>query len=685
MTDLSVLFKPQSIAVFGASPDPKKLGHVLLKNLLDYQFEGSLYPINSGGTEVLGLKGKRSLSEVPSPVDLALISIPNKFVYSTLEECASSGVKGAVILSSGFGEMGEEGKEIETKIRDLASRSNLRIVGPNCMGIYNLSYHLNATYFWELPRQEGPLSFISQSGAYGGIFFHELKKRNLKISKFVSIGNMVDLDHADILEYLKGDPSTEIIALFIEEIRDGEKLLRALEGMNKPVIALKGGRTEAGKRAALSHTGSLAGSYEVLEGVAKQSGILLTSSTDEFFDTIKAFSYHRNLLPRGNRTAILTISGGPSVIASDAAESAGLRLPQLDEKTREEISTFLPPFAALSNPVDMTPGAPKENYKEVVSRVLSLDYIDSALAINCGLDSTEFGEAFVEAREKYQKPIQGFSIDNPQIERIFEENGIPLFETPDRCALALKNLWKYAEFQKREKGREKREEQYKREPSPLLTQHLQEGNQQIDEITLRTILFEYGIPIVEEVVSREAGELLKFGEERGYPVVLKIHSPDVLHKTEKKGVLLNIGNEGELERAIQILRDRFGDESFLLVQRQISGAVEILVGAKRDPSFGPILLVGIGGIFTEVYRDISLRRCPIDGETALEMLKELKGFPLLKGFRNLPKVNLEKLAALLVRVSSLVFSHPEIRELDLNPLLALEEDLLVVDTLMVIE
>ena len=293
----------------------------LLKNLITYNFKGQIFPINSQGENVFDLKGYKTISEVPSKVDLALVSIPNQFVYPVIRECGECGVKNAIILSSGFGEAGDEGKKTQQLISEIREKTGLRVVGPNCMGVYNIAHNMNATYFWELPKKQGPLSFVSQSGAYGGIFFHEIKKRKLAISKFISIGNMVDIDHVDILEYLKEDKETKVIALFIEEIRNGKKFIDTIANMNKPIVALKAGKTEVGRRAAMSHTGSMAGSYEVFEAMCKQYGVILAESSDDFFDTIKAFLSNDGILPKGNNTTIMTISGGPSVITSDTCQT----------------------------------------------------------------------------------------------------------------------------------------------------------------------------------------------------------------------------------------------------------------------------------------------------------------------------------------------------------------------------
>lgn len=680
MTELTPLLAPQSIAVVGASANPAKLGHVLLKNIVEYRFAGEIFPVNSQGEEVLGIHAYRSIAELPHPVDLAVISIPGKFVLSSIEECAGLGVKAVIILSSGFGEMGGEGSACQARIKEIARSTGMRIVGPNCMGIYNISHHCNATYFWQLPRKEGRLSFISQSGAYGGIFFHEIKKRDLAITKFISIGNMVDIDHADVLEYLKKDRETEIIALFIEEIKDGPKFIRAVRDIGKPVIALKVGKTRAGKRAALSHTGSMAGSYEAFKTMGAQFGITVAESSDEFFDAIKAFLSNNGILPRSFSTAIMTISGGPSVVASDACELSGMEVPELDAKTRAEIAPLLPEFAALSNPVDMTPQINPKNYGAVVDRVLANDYLGSCIAINCGLDSREFANAFVAASQKYRKPVHAFSIDNAAIEGIFKNNDIPIFPTPERCVTALKKLADYHSFQEKPAPRAVDCPR----PSAILKQLAQSGRKVIDELSAKNILGEYGIPVVEERAGSDAAQIVEYAREIGYPVVLKVLSQEVLHKTEMGGVITGIAGEGQLRLATDNLQKKFPGAR-LLVQKMISHAMEVILGIQKDPVFGHLVLFGIGGIHTEIYRDVSMRICPIDVDTAGQMIREIKGVRLLQGYRGLPPVDLSRLAGHISLLSYLVYGNPEIKELDINPLMIDAGGEYAVDALMVLE
>jgi len=681
MSNVSTLFQPKSVAVFGASSNPGKLGNVLLKNLISYDFKGQIFPVNSQGETVFDLKGYKSIKDIPSKVDLALISIPNQFVFPVIKECGECGVGNAIILSSGFGEAGDEGKKAQQLIREIRETTGMRVVGPNCMGIYNIAHHMNATYFWELPRKQGPLSFVSQSGAYGGIFFHEIKKEKLAISKFISIGNMVDIDHVDILEYLKEDPETKVIALFVEEIRNGKKFIDTIANMNKPIVALKAGKTEVGRRAAMSHTGSMAGSYEVFEAMCKQYGIILAENSDDFFDTIKAFLSNNEILPKGNNTTIMTISGGPSVITSDTCQTIGLNMPEIDDKTKKEIQPLVPAFAALTNPVDMTPQITPANYNAVVDKVMQQSYIDSCIAINCGLDSNEFGQAFANARNKYKKPVHAYIIDNPKIEAIFEEHNIPVFSSPERTAIAMKKLAQYSQYIQKHNASAGNK---KVQPSATLNDYLNGKLKITRQMMARKLLNEYGIPCVKEVFVNAGQEVLASAKQVGYPLVVKVAGDGMVHKSDKGGVIANVQNDEKLQEAVARLKNIFGSNVDLLLQKMVPKAVEIILGAYQDAVFGHVILAGIGGVTTEVYKDVALGICPVDKSSASEMIQSFKGVKLLEGFRGLPVANKEMIAELIVKFSNLIEANPQIKEMDINPIMINAEGAFAVDTLLVV-
>ena len=681
---LDTLFNPRSIAVIGASQDPDKLGYILLKNVIDYKFQGKVYPVNPKTDKILGHKVYPKISSIPEKVDLALLSIPSHLVLPVVEECSECSVRSLVILSSGFREAGANGEKIQERIRKICRSTGMRALGPNCMGIYNLSANLNGTYFWELPRIQGNISFISQSGAYGGILFNEIRQRQIGISKFVSIGNMVDINQADILRYLSTDEDTRTIALFIEDIRNGQEFIAAASEVSrlKPIVVFKAGRSEAGTRAAKSHTGAMAGSYQVYEAAFKQSGVISALNTEEFFDVTMALSSWHGCLPKNNKLAVLTISGGPSVTASDTCEEIGLRVPKFSEKTREQIKEYIPFFGADSNPVDMTPQMDPDNYEACVETVFSLPEIGGAIAINVGLDRKEFASAFVKASKKHAKPVVSFTIDTPDLSKIFNQNSIPIYPTPERSVHAYKGLVKYRTYSERKRSKDTEQKTLK--ISIRLEQLSQEGKKTLTEHESAKVLQEYGIPVCRESVAENMEEAMMKAKSIGFPVVLKIHSQDILHKSETGGVFVDLKDERELEDAWQEILKRFGPASEILIQEYVPPGVELIIGGKTDPIFGPTVLLGLGGVFTEVLKDISLRICPLDKREALEMIQELKGYHILKGYRGKAKCDLGAIANVLLNVSDLLLSNNRLQELDINPLIVHEKRAVAVDALMVL-
>lgn len=439
MTCLDALLRPSSVAVVGASRNPEKLGHRLLKNLLEHGFPGRVVPVNPSGEPILGLP---SVPELRPPVDLALISVPDPQVPDAMKAAAAAGAGAAVILSSGFGETGEDGRRVEGAIRQVARDAGMRVLGPNCMGVYNGHARLNATYFWELPRQPGPVGFASQSGAYGGLFFREMGRRGLGVGQFVSLGNQLDIGHPDVLAAFAEDPRIEVIALFVEEVADGAAFLAAGEAAarRKPVVALKAGRTAAGARAARSHTGSLAGDARVFQAACRRAGILLARETEEFFDAIEVVARLARRAPRDGRVAILTISGGPSVIASDACDELGLRVPTLPAPVQAELRALLPSFAATGNPVDMTPQASPAVYRAAFRAVLESGHVSGGLVINVGLDVPDFAEGAVGAAAACDLPLVACTADTPRVDAILRQGGIPILPTPERAARAYRML-----------------------------------------------------------------------------------------------------------------------------------------------------------------------------------------------------------------------------------------------------
>lgn len=687
MSNLDAFFYPRSIAILGASDIPGRMGYHLLENLVKLQFQGQIFPINPRSGQALGLTFLNSVSQLPAGVDLALVSIPGAAVPRAVEECARQGVRAMVILSSGFSETGWEGSQRESQIFAAARESGMRLVGPNCMGVYNLAHRCNASYFWDLPVVEGNVSFLSQSGAFGGVFLREMGLRGVGLAKFVSLGNMVDATQAEFLEYLLDDPDTEVIALFIEGIRDGRRFLEAAKRVSrqKPIVALKAGRTVAGKRAALSHTGSLAGEAKAFASAVKQAGVILAPTSDEFFDACAALSAYWDTLPANDGVGIVTISGGPGVIVADTCEEVGLAVPRLNGDTAERLRGLLVSFGSPWNPIDMTANTPPENYASCLELVASEESIGGVIAINVGLDVPQYGEAVTQARS-HGKPIVAFTSDTPGVSQTLERAGIPSFASGERCVRAYRTLVDY----RRARARLQSEPAVPAPLAPSLllasaTEGVPPGARKVlTEYRAKQVLAEYGIPVCREELVTRREQAQEAAERVGYPVALKVCSEEIAHKSQMGGVCLDLRDSAALRAAWERLSQIFPAGTDFLVQKMVAGDLEVIVGAKEDPTFGKVVLFGMGGILAELLQDVSMRVCPVGREEALLMIEESRCYPLFTGFRGFD-LPLEPLLEILEKVSDLVLANPQVVELDLNPAIISRHGIEVVDALIAVE
>jgi acyl-CoA synthetase (NDP forming) len=681
--DLTPLFAPRGVAVLGASRNPAKLGHRLVQNLLAPGFSGDVFPVNPSGEAILGRDAVTRVEDLPRGLDLALVSLPAKAVLPAIRALGARGCRMCVILASGFGETGRAGRVVQEEIEAIGRTSGMRIVGPNCMGVVNVPGRLNASYFWDVPRQPGGISFVSQSGAYGGLFFREVRERSLGVAKFLSIGNQSDLGFTECLAWLADDPDTRVVGLFVEGIRDGRAFVAAARrlGRAKPVIALKGGRAEAGRRAAGSHTGSLAGAWETYRAAFAAAGIVVVEETEELFDAMVTLEAHGSRPPRDAAVAVLTISGGPSVVAADAAEAAGLRVPALPEERRRALRAYLPDFGADGNPVDMTPQMEPAGFEPSVRLVLEAPEVSGAVAIDIGLDRPEYADALVAAQAATGKPVVACTVDTPDMDRRLRAAGIPLVPGPERAVRAYRALVRHADLHRRV------ETAPAHRPPPALpaglVARLVTARGSLAHADARSLLEAYGVLFPRERIVATAGEALSAAREIGYPLVVKTARPDVLHRTEMGGVILGVTDGEALTRAVRALEARVGPGP-LLVQEEVPQGLELLIGGRRDPSFGPTVLVGLGGVLAELLRDVSVGLAPLAPETARAMLAEGRRAALLRGFRGTAAVDEGALADVLVGVGNLLADHAAIAELDLNPLIASGGRLVAVDALVLV-
>jgi acetyltransferase len=628
--------------------------------LLHRFIEGGItrvYAVNPKARGVGPAAGYASVQAIGRPIDLAVIASPAGTVPSVLEDCGAAGLQAAIIISSGFSEAGN--LQAEAELTATARKLGIRFIGPNCAGLVNTHANLAATL--EVCPEPGRIALISQSGAVGGLFMSMAAARRVGISKFVSYGNGADLRAADFLAYLRDDPETDVIALYLESIRDGREFMGVLKTVTavKPVVVIKAGRTSTGQRAALSHTGAMAGSDGIFAAALEQCGALRAETLEEMLDMSKGFAARRSM--GGKSLGIVTNSGGPAVMAADKADELGLHVGETGEAARTALASFLPPHAGIRNPVDLTVEGSGEEYEKALT--VLLDSYDGAIALYVGtpyLKSLPVAEGIIRAAEKSGKPVFSvFDVGSDLAESLdrLAAAGIPNYGSGERAVTALNALGRYGA--RKGKGPQA--------PADVKVPKGEAGT--IPEPEAMKLLQEEGIPAPPFLTACSAGEAAGGAEKLGFPVVMKVVSPEIIHKSDAGGVILNIRNTEEALRAFNRLQEIARGKRFrgVIIYPMLSFDREIILGISRDPDFGPVVAFGLGGIYTEVFRDISFRVAPIDVPEALEMIRSIKSFPILAGIRGKAAVDIERLGTILSNFSRLPFLHPEIVEADINP------------------
>jgi acetyl coenzyme A synthetase (ADP forming)-like protein len=681
---LEAFFRPSSVAVIGASRDPEKLGYAVLANLKDGGFSGTLYPVNPKAEEILGLRAYPSVLDIPGPVDLATIVIPYKLVPAAIEQCGQKGIPAVVVISAGFREAGREGLEREQEVIEIAGRYGIRLIGPNCLGVIDTHTPLNATFAAGMPPA-GPIAFMSQSGALGTAVLDIAMAGRIGFSRFVSLGNKADVDEVDLLGAWEDDPDSRVLLAYIEGLRGGQEFMEVARRVTrkKPVVAIKSGVTSSGSRAVSSHTGSLAGSEAAYQAAFRQAGVIRAESMEELFDYALAFAYQP--VPAGDRVAIVTNAGGPGILATDALEHKGLRLAQLQPESIAELMEGLPGAASAANPVDVLGDALADRYEHALRRVLADPAVDAVIVIVTPQAMTEITEtAHVVGRtaQESEKPILGCFMGEARIEagvKVLREYGVPNYPFPERAAAALTAMVAYRQ------ARDQPVHQVERFPADaeavrkVLDQVRGEGRVSIGDAEARAILDAYGFPVPASHLATTPDEAAAAAEEMGYPVVLKVASPDILHKTDVGGVKLHLGSAGDVRDAFDLIvyrANRYLPEARIwgcLVQKMVPGGREVLIGMSRDPQFGPLVAFGLGGIYVEALKDVVFRVAPFSRTDAQEMVREIRSYPLLEGVRGEPPADHAAMVDALCRVSQLVTDFPEIVEMDINPLMVFEE------------
>jgi len=696
---LDAFFNPKSIAIIGASREPWKVGHRILKNLIDGGFKGALYPINPNAEEILGFKCYGSVKDVPGSVDLAVIAVPAKIVPSILEDCGIKGVKGVVVISAGFGETGREGKMLEQEILNICRRYGIRMQGPNCLGIICVQSHVNASFAPTMPLP-GSIAFISQSGALGSAILNWAIMNEIGFSKFISLGNEADLNAADFIEALGEDEDTKVIGLYIEGVKEGERFIEVAKKVTrrKPVIAIKAGTTSVGVRAVSSHTGSLAGSDVAFSAAFKKAGIIRVNTLEDLFNLVLAFGSQPTL--KGKRILIVTNGGGPGILAADACEKAGLDLPLLEYELIEELRRNMPPHASLSNPLDILGDADESRYKIALEAGLKSSNIDGILVILTPQAVTPYdkiAEVVAEVGKLSSKPIitsfMGFEETSTAI-RTLKKGRIPNYAFPEQAAQALKSMYEYnLILRSRDEEQIPCEDIDAEEIRNIIEYVKSEGRSTLTIDESMRIAEAAKIPMPRAAVAGSREEAGRLADEIGYPVAMKIVSPDILHKTDIGGVLLGVKSRSEAEESYDILVRRARSAmpeariTGVLLQKMAPAGKEVIVGSVRDPQFGPLLMFGLGGIYVDFLKDVSYRLCPLTRAEAAKMIEETKAYILLRGVRGEPPSDIDSVIDVMLRTSQVMMQFKDISEMEINPLFVYEsgEGCLGVDVRIVIK
>lgn len=689
MKNISAIMNPKSIAVIGATDRPGSVGHSVFSNILSGGYKGVLYPVNPARHSVLSVRAYPKLADVPDPVDMAVVIVPAKMVAAMVEEAAAKGVQGLVIITAGFKETGGEGIERERQLVEIAGKHGIRMIGPNCLGVMNTNpeVSMNASFATRMPRR-GDIAFISQSGALCTAVLDFAEARQIGFSKFISFGNKADVNEIDLLRYLKDDPETKVIAMYLEDITNGRQFIETAREITwnakKPMLAIKSGRSTEGAKAAASHTGSLAGSDMAYDAIFGQSGIIRVETMDELFDS--AFAFANQPPPRGKRIAIVTNAGGPGILATDAAIRQGLELARFSQETEAKLRECLPPTANIHNPVDVIGDAKHDRYEAGIRFVLEDEGVDGAIVIltpTAMIDIKETAEIIPRVTQNCSKPVlcsfMGIMDVSEGVEYL-ERHGIPNYPFPENAVRAMANMVKFGWLLGLDR-REVRRIAADREAAHQVIMRKLEGRDSymMPPNEAQEILQCYGFPLLRNHLATSPDEASRAADDIGFPVAMKISSPDIVHKFEAGGVRLKINSAQQAAAAFEEIvasaeKFKTGAEiKGVLVEKMARGGVEVILGAIRDPKFGPICMFGLGGTFVEAMKDVTFRLAPMWEISAEIMINSIKAYRILKGVRGMPPSDIDAIKDCLLRLSQMVASHPEIAELDINPLIVYPE------------
>jgi acetyltransferase len=703
-TNLDKIFNPQNVAIIGASDVEGSVGYAIVKNFTKTGFTGKVFFVNIRKPEILGVKTYPTVDQILEPVDLAIVATPAKTVPDVMEECGKAQVKGVIIVSAGFKETGSEGKALEEKILASARKYGIRVIGPNCIGLIRPRNNLNATFLDKMPKP-GNVAFLSQSGALGSAILDWALHENIGFSNFVSVGSMIDVDFGDLIDYFGSDPKTKSILMYVEGITEARKFMSAARhfARTKPIIVVKSGKFSESAKAAASHTGSLSGEDSIYDAAFKRAGIVRVNEIADLFNAAEVLGTQP--LPKGPRLAIITNAGGPGVMATDSLISQGGKLAKISQKTLDSLNAVLPPFWSHGNPVDVLGDARSERYKAAVEACLNDENIDGILIVftqQAVSESVEIAKNIIElvrAKSYQNKTILTSFMGYGAVQEansILNANNIPTYSTPEQAIRTYMYMYNY---QANIDLLYETPEELPVDASPskrpimaILRNAAFDGREVLTEDEAKKILKYYNFPVVKTSVANNVEEAVAFAQEMGFPVVLKILSPQIIHKSDAGGVILNVNSPHEVREAFEVLIQRATSYN---PNAQIIGVTvqpmiekkghEIIIGGKTDPVFGPVILFGMGGVGVELFKDYSIGLPPLNTTLIHRMMEETKVYRLLKGWRSAPAVDLKKLDETVLMFSQLLVDFPQIKEIDINPLLINEKEATILDARIVVD
>lgn len=695
---LEAIFAPRSVAIIGASPDPTRLGHQVLKNIVQNGYAGRVFPVHPRAERIFDLPTYPSVSAIPELVELGVIVVPPEAVLSVAEDCGQAGVRGLVVITAGFKEIGGAGRELEQKLVEIVQRYNMRMVGPNCLGVIDTVIKLNASFAAFMPL-DGDIAFMSQSGAMCTAILDWSIPQGIGFSRFVSLGNKADVDEVALLHAWNADPHSKVILAYLEAISDGPGFIAAGREVtqNTPVIAIKSGTTAAGTRAASSHTGSLAGSEAAYEAAFMQSGIIRARTMGELFDLAKMFAYQPVIA--GRRIAIVTNAGGPGIVATDAIEHSGLQMAELSPATIEQLKANLPPTANIYNPIDVVGDARSDRYRVALEAALADPNVDAALVLltpQAQTDLMETSQLIIDLSKSQSKPVVTSFMGGQSLGaclKLLNEHHIPNYPFPEHAVGVLASMARYRDWRNRPTAEYVHFEVDKDRVRELFKRVRESGRVELGELESREVIEAYGMRLPKSELAQSPEEAAEIAARIGFPVVMKISSPDILHKSDIGGVKVGVSDPGMARDSYELIEYRARKYSRdakiwgVLVQEQVRKGREILVGVSRDPQFGPLIGFGMGGIYVEVLKDIAFRLAPLSRQEVAEQVRAIRTFPLLKGVRGDAPADIAAAEETVLRVSQLVTDFPEIVEMDINPLVVYNqgEGAIVLDARIILQ